>query len=100
MVGYPSLTSYNRTDGLNTLKFDTEIDSIWTYSVGTQKMVQMGESDNFRCGCGDPGVGAVVKFDVEPIEAAFEKVELSAAVERFGETGLVVLAVALAGDNL
>ena len=36
MVGYPSLTSYNRTDGLNTLTFDNQIDSIWTYSIGTQ----------------------------------------------------------------
>jgi parallel beta-helix repeat protein len=52
MVGYPSLTSYNRTDGLNLLTFDNEIDSIWTYSVGTQKMVQMGESDNFQHGRG------------------------------------------------
>jgi parallel beta-helix repeat protein len=52
MVGYPSLTSYNRTDGLNLLTFDNEIDSIWTYSVGTQKMVQMSESDNFQHGRG------------------------------------------------
>jgi parallel beta-helix repeat protein len=52
MVGYPSLSSYNRTDGLNTLIFDKEIDSIWTYSVGMQKMVQMSESDNFQHGRG------------------------------------------------
>ncbi len=36
LVGYPSNTSYNRTDGLNNITFGTHVDSIWTYNAATQ----------------------------------------------------------------
>jgi parallel beta-helix repeat protein len=48
MVGYPSLTSYNRTVGLNNLTFDTHVDSIWTYDAATQKWDEIGSSDHFK----------------------------------------------------
>jgi parallel beta-helix repeat protein len=52
MVGYPSLTSYNRTVGLNNLTFDTHVDAIWTYNAATQKYKQLTASDNFEIGKG------------------------------------------------
>ncbi len=52
MVGYPSLTSYNRTDGLNNLTFDTHVDAIWTYNAATQKWKELGSSDYFEIGRG------------------------------------------------
>jgi parallel beta-helix repeat protein len=48
MVGYPSLTSYNRTEGLNNLTFDTHVDAIWTYNATTQKYKQLSKSDYFE----------------------------------------------------
>ncbi len=48
LVGYPSLTSYNRTEGLNNLTFDTHVDSIWTYNAATQKWKEIGQTDNFE----------------------------------------------------
>ena len=47
-----------------------------------------------------PGVGIVGEFYVEPAGAAFEEVKFCAGVERLLETGSIVLAVALAGDDL
>jgi parallel beta-helix repeat protein len=52
MVGYPSLTSYNRTEGLNNLTFNNQVDAIWSYDAATQKWEEMGESDNFIIGRG------------------------------------------------
>jgi hypothetical protein len=52
MVGYPSLSSYNRTAGLNNLTFDTHIDSIWTYDSAKQKYKQLTASDYFEIGKG------------------------------------------------
>ncbi|UCE36616.1 MAG: right-handed parallel beta-helix repeat-containing protein [Thermoplasmata archaeon] len=48
MVGYPSLTDYNRTNGLNNLTFGTHVDAIWTYNASTQKWKELGESDYFE----------------------------------------------------
>ncbi|UCG70291.1 MAG: right-handed parallel beta-helix repeat-containing protein [Thermoplasmata archaeon] len=48
LVGYPSLTSYNRTEGLNNLTFNTHIDAIWTYNAATQKWEEIGSSDYFE----------------------------------------------------
>jgi parallel beta-helix repeat protein len=52
MVGYPFQTSYNRTDGLNNLTFDNQVDAIWTYDASSQKWIEMGESDYFELGKG------------------------------------------------
>ena len=48
LVGYPSLTSYNRTLGLNNLTFDTHVNSIWTYNASIQKWKEIGPSDYFE----------------------------------------------------
>jgi len=52
MVGYPSLSNYNRTVGLNNLTFNTHIDSIWTFNAATQKWKEIGLSDYFEIGRG------------------------------------------------
>ncbi len=49
---------------------------------------------------GDPGVGIVGEFYVEPAGAAFEEVKFCAVVEGVLEAGGIVLSVALAGDDL
>lgn len=48
MVGYPSFTSHNRTQGLNNLTFNTHVDSIWTYNATTKKWKELGPSDYFE----------------------------------------------------
>jgi outer membrane protein assembly factor BamB len=52
MVGYPSLSTYDRTVGLNNLTFNTQVDSIWSYNSTTQKWNEMGGSDYFEVGRG------------------------------------------------
>jgi parallel beta-helix repeat protein len=52
LVGYPSLTSYNRTYGLNNLNFKSQVDAIWTYNSATQRWGELGESDFFQVGRG------------------------------------------------
>ncbi len=52
LVGFPSLTSYNRTEGLNNLTFGTHVDSIWTYDAATQKWKKIEQSDYFEIGQG------------------------------------------------
>ena len=52
LVGYPSLTSYNRTEGLNNLTFDVEVDAIWTFDAVTKKWEEIGEEDIFEIGRG------------------------------------------------
>ncbi len=46
-VGYPSKSVYNRTEGLNTLDFGTEIDKIQWNDASTQTWHEMGPDDNF-----------------------------------------------------
>lgn len=48
LVGYPSLTSYNRTDGLNNTDFGTDINAIWSYDAETKQWKEMEESDYFE----------------------------------------------------
>ncbi|UCG68139.1 MAG: hypothetical protein JSV09_09950 [Thermoplasmata archaeon] len=48
LVGYPSSTNHNRTEGLNNLTFGSEVDSIWTYDSTTQTWKEMGETDFFE----------------------------------------------------
>jgi parallel beta-helix repeat protein len=52
LVGYPSLTSYNRTEGLNNLTFKSQVEAIWTYNSATQRWGELGESDFFQVGRG------------------------------------------------
>jgi parallel beta-helix repeat protein len=52
LVGYPSLTSHNRTMGLNNLEFDLEINAVWTYDSLAGSWEELGEPDNFRIGKG------------------------------------------------
>ncbi|UCE38304.1 MAG: hypothetical protein JSW00_03440 [Thermoplasmata archaeon] len=52
MVGYPSLSNYNRTEGLNNLTFGMHVDAIWAYNGKTQKWKKLGESDYFEIGKG------------------------------------------------
>ena len=52
LVGYPSLGSKNRTAALNTIFFDDDVDSVWTYKASTQKWVEIGELDYFEIGRG------------------------------------------------
>ncbi len=52
LVGYPSLSSYNRTDGLNNLTFGSEVNAICSYDAAMQNWERMGEFDNFEYGKG------------------------------------------------
>jgi parallel beta-helix repeat protein len=52
LVGYPSLISYNRTEGLNNLTFGTHLDSIWTYNAATQRWKELNSSNYFEIGRG------------------------------------------------
>jgi len=52
LVGYPSLTSYNRTDGLNNTEFGTHIDGIYWYDTSTRTWHNMQKSDYFERGQG------------------------------------------------
>ncbi|MEE9152118.1 MAG: C25 family cysteine peptidase [Thermoplasmata archaeon] len=52
LVGYPSLTSYNRTQALNNLTFGTDIDAIWAYNAVMQRWEQVGPSSYFEVGRG------------------------------------------------
>lgn len=52
LVGYPSLTVYNRTEGLNNLVFDSEVEALWSYNTETHTWKEMGEGDSFESGRG------------------------------------------------
>jgi parallel beta-helix repeat protein len=52
MVGYPSLTSHNRTTGLNNLTFDTHVDAIQWYDAAARSWHFMGPDDSFVPGRG------------------------------------------------
>jgi parallel beta-helix repeat protein len=60
MVGHPSLTKYNRTDGLNNLTFGKELDIIQWFDASTQTWHSMDENDSFI-----PGRGYWVHSKVE-----------------------------------
>jgi parallel beta-helix repeat protein len=52
LVGYPSNTSYNRTEGLNNLTFGQEVDLIQWYDAQTQTWHDLDENDYFVPGRG------------------------------------------------
>jgi hypothetical protein len=52
LVGYPSLTSYNRTEGLNNITFQDDVDFIQWYDASTQTWYSMDEDDYFKKGVG------------------------------------------------
>ncbi|UCG68366.1 MAG: right-handed parallel beta-helix repeat-containing protein, partial [Thermoplasmata archaeon] len=60
MVGYPSLTSYNRTVGLNNLTFGQQVDIIQWYDASTQTWYDMDENDYFV-----PGRGYWIHANIE-----------------------------------
>jgi parallel beta-helix repeat protein len=47
MVGYPSESNYNRTDGLNNLTFGVEVDEIEWFNATTKTWHEMNENDHF-----------------------------------------------------
>ncbi|UCG70284.1 MAG: right-handed parallel beta-helix repeat-containing protein, partial [Thermoplasmata archaeon] len=52
LVGYPSLTNHNRTEGLNNLTFGQEVNLIQWYDAETQTWHDMGGDDYFALGRG------------------------------------------------
>ncbi|UCG68197.1 MAG: right-handed parallel beta-helix repeat-containing protein [Thermoplasmata archaeon] len=52
IVGYPSLTSYNRSDGLNNLTFGQDVDLIQWYNASTKTWHDLDENDYFVPGRG------------------------------------------------
>jgi hypothetical protein len=52
LVGYPSQTSYNRTDGLNNLTFGTHVDAIQWYDSNAKIWKTMDSNDFFVPGRG------------------------------------------------
>jgi parallel beta-helix repeat protein len=52
MVGYPSLSNHNRTNGLNNLEFNTDVDVIQWYDAATKTWHFMGPDDSFVPGRG------------------------------------------------
>jgi len=60
MVGYPSLTNHNRTEGLNKLEFGTDVDAIQWHDAATGTWHSMGPDDYFV-----PGRGYWVHSNVE-----------------------------------
>jgi predicted phosphodiesterase len=52
LVGYPSLSSYSRENGLNNLVFGVDVNCIQWYDAGTQMWYDMGPSDDFVPGMG------------------------------------------------
>jgi hypothetical protein len=52
LVGYPSLTSHNRTVGLNNLDFGIEVDTIQRFNSSTKTWHNMDKDDSFEIGIG------------------------------------------------
>jgi hypothetical protein len=52
LVGYPSLTSYDRTTGLNNITFGDDVDFIQWYDAATKTWHVMGVDDYFVRGRG------------------------------------------------
>ena len=45
LIGYPSLTRHNRTEGLNNIIFGTHVDAIWTFDGATQTWEDVGPGE-------------------------------------------------------
>jgi parallel beta-helix repeat protein len=52
LVGYPSLSSHNRSQGLNNLQFGQDVDAIQWFNSTTQTWHFMESEDNFEVGRG------------------------------------------------
>jgi hypothetical protein len=52
LVGYPSLMSHGRTDGMNNLNFGADVNDIQWYDASTSTWNTMGENDHFKKGVG------------------------------------------------
>ncbi len=52
MVGYPSLSNRNRTEALNNIIFDQDVDAIWTFNAATQTWQEISPTDDFELGRG------------------------------------------------
>jgi parallel beta-helix repeat protein len=52
LVGFPSLSSKNRTAALNNLSFGNEVDSVWTFNTVTREWKVMDEGDSLELGRG------------------------------------------------
>ena len=62
LIGYPSLTRYNRTNGLNTITYGTDIDAIQWYDSASKTWYIMNENDVFI-----PGIGYWIHSKIETI---------------------------------
>jgi parallel beta-helix repeat protein len=52
LIGYPSLSNRNRTEALNNIVFDQDVDAIWTFNAATQTWHEVGPGDSFELGRG------------------------------------------------
>ena len=52
LVGYPSLSNKTRTEALNNIIFEQDLNAIWTYDASTQTWDEIGEFDYFEVGRG------------------------------------------------
>jgi hypothetical protein len=52
LVGFPSLTNHNRSDGLNNLEFGTEVNAIQWFDSSTKTWHFLEEGDSFEIGRG------------------------------------------------
>jgi parallel beta-helix repeat protein len=62
LVGYPSLSGYNRTNGLNNILYGTEVDAVQWYDSGTKTWNVMEENDIFI-----PGIGYWLHSNVDTV---------------------------------
>ncbi len=60
LIGYPSFANHNRTQGLNNLVFDTDIDLIQWFDTETRTWIFMNPEDTF-----EPGLGYWMHSNVE-----------------------------------
>jgi hypothetical protein len=51
-VGYPSLTSRNRTSALNNITFGSEVDAIWSFNSANKNWKEINGGDYFEVGVG------------------------------------------------
>jgi hypothetical protein len=51
-VGYPSLSSKDRSSGLNNIIFGNDVDAIWTFNASQKQWKDIGSSDDFEVGQG------------------------------------------------
>ncbi len=52
LVGYPSISTKNRTNALNNIDFGSDVDAIWIYNTTTQTWKEITASDNLEVGRG------------------------------------------------